>query len=77
MVTKIIKEIVAEQVGYDDPNEIATDMSLFEDLSIDDAGFLAMISAIEDEFSIEIDEEITEEMDSVNDIISYVEKVVD
>lgn len=77
MVTKIIKEIVAEQVGYDDPTEIATDMSLFEDLSIDDAGFLAMISTIEDEFSIEIDEEITGEIDSVNDIIAYIETVVE
>lgn len=77
MVTKIIVEIVAEQVGYDDPTEIVTDMSFFEDLAMDDAGFLEMISTIEEEFSIEIDEEVIEELDSIDDIISYIKKVVD
>ncbi|MGB3368840.1 MAG: phosphopantetheine-binding protein, partial [Acidaminobacteraceae bacterium] len=66
-----------EQVGYDDPTDIATDMSFFEDLSMDEAGFLEMISIIEEEFSIEIDEEIIEEMDSIDDIISYIKKIID
>jgi len=77
MVTKIIVDIIAEQVGYDDPTEIVTDMSFFEDLAMDDAGFLKMISTIEEEFSIEIDEETIEEMDSIDDIISYIKNIVD
>lgn len=74
MVTKIIKEIVAEHVGYDDPAEIASDMSLFEDLSMDDDEFLDMIAIIEDEFGIEISEDIIDGLDSVSDLIRYVKK---
>ncbi len=75
MVARIVKEIVAEQVGYDDPTEIASDMSLFEDLSMDDDEFLSMISVVEDEFNIEISEELIETIDSVNDVIRCVEQV--
>ena len=77
MIAKIIKEIVAEQAGFDDPTEIATDMSFFEDLSMDDDEFLEMISVIEDEFGIEISEDVVEGMDSVNDVIKYVKRLRD
>ncbi|MFC2152253.1 acyl carrier protein [Bacteroidota bacterium] len=49
--------------------KITPDTNLFTELNIDSFGKLMIINAIEDEFSIEVDEDDIEKFATVNEII--------
>lgn len=72
MALNFIKEIIAEHVGYDEADEVGPDMAIVDDLNLDEDALMDLISAIEDEFEIEIPEEEVEAFEFVQDIIAYV-----
>ncbi len=49
-----IKEIIAEQLGLDDLEDITMDSSLIDDLEADSLDAVEIIMALEDEYDIEI-----------------------
>lgn len=72
MVFEKIKSMLAEQLDIDE-NSITLDSQLIEDLGADSLDAIDLVMSIEDEFGIEIPDEIIEKMESVNDITTYVE----
>ena len=69
-----IKEIIAEQLGVDDPETIALDTNLMKDLEADSLDAVEIIMAIEDQFEIEIPDEDAEKFQTVGDLVKYVEE---
>ncbi len=72
MVIEKIKAILAEQLDVDE-DIINSDSLLVEDLGADSLDAIDIIMSVEDEFGIEVPDEIVEKMESVNDIVTFVE----
>ncbi len=72
MVKKEVLNILAEQINTN-VSELSARMSLFDDLSLDNDEFLSICSLIEDAFDIEFDEAFFEDVDTIQDIIQYIE----
>lgn len=75
MVLEKIKAILAEQLDIDE-NIITSDSLLVEDLGADSLDAIDIVMSVEDEFSIEVPDEIVEKIESVGDIITFVENNV-
>ncbi|MFR2553405.1 MAG: acyl carrier protein [Clostridioides difficile] len=69
-----IKEIIAEQLGVDNLDEITMEASLMDDLEADSLDAVEIIMALEDEFGIEIPDEEAENFKSIGDICKYIEE---
>lgn len=76
MVFKKIQSIIAEHLGIDE-NDITLDSTMNDDLGADSIDAAEILMAIEDEFSIEIPENVMEEFSTLRDIVEYVESQAD
>lgn len=76
MVFDKIREIILEQLGRED-EEINMDTHLTKDLEADSLDAVEIIMAIEDEFEIEIPDEVAEKFQMVGDLVRYVEEKAD
>ena len=65
-----IKEIVAEQLGVD-VNTLNEETSLKDDLNADSLDLFQIIMSLEEEFAIEIPTEDTESIQTIGDVINY------
>ncbi|MCH5320124.1 MAG: acyl carrier protein [Eubacterium sp.] len=72
MVFEKIKAILSEQLDIDEEN-ITADSLIVEDLGADSLDAIDIVMSVEDEFGIEVPDEIVEKMESVGDIITFVE----
>ncbi|WP_206458643.1 acyl carrier protein [Anaerovorax sp. IOR16] len=72
MVFEKIKEIIVEQLGVDE-DDVTMTTHLMKDLEADSLDAVEIIMGIEDEFEIEIPDEMAEKFESVGDIVRYVE----
>ena len=72
MIFDKIKEILADQLDIEE-NAITPDSLLFEDLGADSLDAIDIVMSVEDEFGIEVPDEIIEKIESVSDIITFVE----
>ena len=72
MVFEKIKAILADQLDIEEES-ITEDSLLVEDLGADSLDAIDIVMSVEDEFEIEIPDEIVEKMESVSDIVTYVE----
>lgn len=72
MVEKIIKMTAAE-LGVDE-STITVDTSFKEDLGADSLDLFELVMALEDEYSIEIPTEELENLQTVNDVVKYLEQ---
>ena len=73
MVFDKIKEIIMEQLQVEE-SEITMDTNLMKDLSADSLDAVEIIMAIEDEFGIEIPDEDAENIQTVQDLVKFVEE---
>lgn len=73
MVFDKVKEIIVEQLGTDEDN-VTMNTHLMKDLEADSLDAVEIIMAIEDEFELEIPDEMAENFQSVGDIVRYVEE---
>ncbi len=67
---KKIKSIIVEQLSVIDPSEIKQDTT-FDSMDIDSIDAVEIIMAIEDEFEVEIPDEVAEAFSSIADIMNY------
>ncbi len=74
MIFDKVREIIAEQLDVD-IEEISMETNLMKDLEADSLDAVEIIMGIEDEYSIEIPDEVAEEFKTVGDIVRYVEDV--
>ncbi|MBQ1418163.1 MAG: acyl carrier protein [Firmicutes bacterium] len=75
MVFDKVREIIAEQLDVD-TEEITLDTNLIKDLEADSLDAVEIIMALEDEYDIEIPDEVAEEFATVGDIVKCVEDYI-
>lgn len=73
MVFEKVVEILAEQLDIANVSSITMDSLLVEDLGADSLDAIDIIMSIEDEFKMEVPDEVIENMSSVSDIVNYIE----
>lgn len=71
-----IKNFIVENFLFGDANGLNDDTSFLEEGIINSTGVLELVSYLEEDFSINIDDEelIPENLDSINNITVFVEK---
>ena len=74
-VAKKVKEIIVEQLGIDE-SAVAPDASFIEDLGADSLDAVELVMVIEEEFRIDIPDEIAETLVRVRDVVEYIESRV-
>lgn len=68
-----LKELIAENLGCE-MEDIKGDTNLIEDLDADSLDIVELTMAIEEEFSIKIDDEEIAKVKTVDDILKQIEK---
>ena len=68
-----VKEIVVEQLGVK-PDQVTPAAKFIEDLGADSLDTVELVMALEEEFGIEVPDEQAEKLQSVGDVIKYVEE---
>ncbi len=68
-----VKDIVVEQLGVDEA-DVAMNSTFIDDLGADSLDIVELIMAFEEEFSIEIPDEIAEKIKTVKDAVEYIDK---
>lgn len=68
-----VKRIIIEQLDVDE-KDIKPESSFIDDLGADSLGLVELVLAFEEAFEIDIPDEDTEKIRSVQDAISYIEQ---
>lgn len=71
-----IREIICEKLGVS-PSEVTMTTSLKDDLDADSLSLFELVIAFEEEFNLEIEDEQVENIETVGDIVTYLENIVD
>ncbi|MGN1122958.1 MAG: acyl carrier protein [Eubacterium sp.] len=72
MVFEKIRQLLSEQLDIDE-NEITPDSLIVDDLGADSLDAIDIVMSVEDEYKIEVPDEIIEKIESVSDIVNFVE----
>ena len=72
-ITVEVKRIIKEQLDVDE-KDIKPESTFIEDLGADSLGLVELVLAFEEQFEIDIPDEDTEKIRTVQDAIDYVEK---
>ena len=70
-IAEKVKEIVSDKLDVD-PADIPDDKDFVEDLKADSLAIGEVVLALEEQFEIEIPDEDTEKIKTVNDAIEYI-----
>ncbi len=73
MIIDKLKDIIADQLGVE-ADDVTAEANIQEDLGADSLDIVDLITTIEDEFDLSIPDEAVEEIKTVGDIVSYIEK---
>jgi len=68
-----VKDIVVEQLGVK-AEQVTPQAKFIEDLGADSLDTVELVMALEEEFGIEVPDEQAEKLQSVGDVIKYVEE---
>ena len=73
-----IRDFVVENFLFGESNGLKDDSSFLDEGIIDSTGILELVSFLEEEFSIRIEDEelIPENLDSVNNVVAYLGKKI-
>ncbi len=71
MEERKLLEIIAEYTNYA-PEELKEEMSFADDLGIDSLDLAQIIMAVEDEYDVELDEEVFDSVDTIGDAIALI-----
>jgi len=66
-------DIIVEQLGVE-KEQVTPDAKFIEDLGADSLDTVELVMALEEEFTIEVPDEEAEELQSVGDVIKYIEE---
>lgn len=73
MVFEKVQAIVAEQLNVE-KEKVQMETNFVEDLNADSLDQVELIMAVEDEFGIEVPDEVVQEIRTVGDIVKVLEK---
>ena len=66
-----VKDIIVEQLGVS-ADQVKPEAKFIEDLGADSLDTVELVMAFEEEFGIEVPDEDAEKLQSVSDIVTYV-----
>ena len=72
-VEERVKKIIAEQLGVEEA-EVTPEASFVEDLGADSLDTVELVMALEEEFSIEIPDEVAEKILTVGKALDYIKE---
>ena len=72
MVLDKMKDILIEQLECD-PEDITMESLLVDDLGADSLDAIDIVMSVEDTFKVEVPDEIIEKIETVGDIVNYIE----
>ncbi|MDA8352684.1 MAG: acyl carrier protein [Firmicutes bacterium] len=67
-----VQRIIVDRLGVD-ASEVTKEASIKDDLGADSLDVMDMILELEDEFSMEISDEEAEKINTVGDIVAYID----
>ena len=67
-----IKKIIVEQLGVNE-DQVKPEAKFIEDLGADSLDTVELVMALEEEFGTEIPDEEAEKLQSVGDVVKYIE----
>ena len=67
-----VKAIVVEQLGVDEA-EVTIDSTFIDDLGADSLDIVELIMGIEEEFNVEIPDDVAEKIKTVKDTVEYID----
>jgi acyl carrier protein len=73
MVFEKIKEIIIDELGIDE-SKVTMEARFREDLGADSLDAVEIIMQIEEEFGVEINEDVIQNMKVIGDIVKYIEE---
>ncbi|HTB83946.1 MAG TPA: acyl carrier protein [Candidatus Sulfotelmatobacter sp.] len=68
-----VKDIIVEQLGVK-PEQVTPEAKFIEDLGADSLDTVELVMALEEEFGIEVPDEQAEKLQSVGDVMKYIEE---
>ena len=68
-----VKKIIVEQLSVN-ADQVTPEAKFIEDLGADSLDTVELVMALEEEFSIEVPDEQAEKLQSVGDVIKYIEE---
>ena len=68
-----VKEIVVDQLGVD-AADVTIDSTFIDDLGADSIDIVELIMAFEEEFSVEIPDEVAEKIKTVRNAVELIDK---
>lgn len=68
-----VKEIIVEQLGVN-PEKVTPEAKILDDLGADSLDTVELVMAFEEEFGAEIPDEDAEKLQTVGDVIKYIEE---
>ena len=68
-----VRDIVVEQLGVE-ADEVAIESTFIDDLGADSLDIVELIMAFEEEFSVEIPDEVAEKIKTVRDAVELIDK---
>lgn len=69
-----VRSIIVEQLGVES-DKVTADVKFIEDLGADSLDTVELVMAFEENFDIEVPDEEAEKLQSVADVVAYIEKV--
>ena len=67
-----VKDIIVEQLGVN-PEQVTLQAKFIEDLGADSLDTVELVMAFEEEFNVEVPEEEAEKLQTVGDVVKYIE----
>ncbi len=68
-----VKDIIVEQLSVT-PEQVTSTASFIEDLGADSLDTVELVMAFEEEFSVEVPDEDAEKLQTVGDVVKYIEE---
>ena len=68
-----VKDILVQQLGVN-PEHVTPQASFIEDLGADSLDIVELVMAFEEEFGVEVPDEDAEKLQTVGDVIKYIEE---
>ena len=71
-----VRKFIVENFLFGDENGVKDDMLFLDEGIIDSTGILELVSFLEEEFSISVEDEelVPENLGSINNVVAYLEK---
>ena len=76
MIFDDVKDILVDQLDVN-ADDIEMSSNLMDDLGADSLDAIDIVMTLEDQYSIEVPDEIIKNMKTVEDIVSYIENNID